>query len=159
MGKIEKSKANIQKIDKELLDSNPTLQNIDPQLRQELIQTIISVTTVSKVHSGPLPDVETLNGYNRIIPNGAERLMQQVEKQSQHRRDIENKVVSWNNIESLLGQLFGLIIAGSVLYASYSLAINGHETVASILGGATIVGLTSIFVYGKKKQGEKFTKQ
>ena len=51
MGKIEKSKANIQKIDKELLDSNPTLQNIDPQLRQELIQTIISVTTVSKVHS------------------------------------------------------------------------------------------------------------
>ena len=159
MGKIEKSKANIQKIDKELLDSNPTLQNIDPQLRQELIQTIISVTTVSKVHSGPLPDVETLNGYNKIIPNGAERLMQQVEKQSQHRRDIENKVVSWNNIESLLGQLFGLIIAGSVLYASYSLAINGHETVASILGGATIVGLTSIFVYGKKKQGEKFTKQ
>ena len=85
--------------------------------------------------------------------------MQKGEKQSQHRRDIENKVVSWNNIESLLGQLFGLIIAGSVLYASYSLAINGHETVASILGGATIVGLTSIFVYGKKKQGEKFTKQ
>lgn len=159
MGKIEKSKENIQKIDKELLDSNPTLQDIDPQLRQELIQTIISVTTVSKVHSGPLPNVETLNGYNQIIPNGAERLMQQVEKQSQHRRDIENKVVSWNNIESLLGQLFGLIIAGSVLYASYSLAINGHETVASILGGATIVGLTSIFVYGKKKQGEKFTKQ
>ena len=159
MGKIEKSKENIQKIDKELLDSNPTLQDIDPQLRQELIQTIISVTTVSKVHSGPLPNGETLNGYNQIIPNGAERLMQQVEKQSQHRRDIENKVVSWNNIESLLGQLFGLIIAGSVLYASYSLAINGHETVASILGGATIVGLTSIFVYGKKKQGEKFTKQ
>lgn len=27
------------------------------------------------------------------------------------------------------------------------------------IGGATIVGLTSIFVYGKKKQEEKFTKQ
>ena len=154
MAKVDKNK-NLQKIDKEILNTNPTLENIDPELRQELIKTAISVVSVSRVHSGPLPDVETLAGYDKIIKNGAERLMQQVELQSAHRRKIEN----WYNIQSLLGQLFGFVIAGSVLYASYSLAINGHETVASILGGATIVGLTSIFVYGKKKQGEKFTKQ
>jgi hypothetical protein len=44
----------------------------------------------------------------------------------------------------------------SVLFASYRLAMNGHEAVASVLGGTTIVGLTSIFVYGKKKQKENF---
>ena len=156
MGEITEQRDKVQKIDSDLVASNPSLNEIDPTLRQELIQTIIGVTAISKVHSGPLPDVETLNGYNQIIPNGAERLMQQVEKQSQHRRDIENRVIKWNSIESLIGQLCGMIIAGSVLFASYRLAMNGHEAVASVLGGTTIVGLTSIFVYGKKKQKENF---
>lgn len=150
MAKVDKNK-NLQKIDKEILNTNPTLENIDPELRQELIKTAISVVSVSRVHSGPLPDVETLTGYDKIIKNGAERLMQQVELQSAHRRKIEN----WYNIQSLLGQLFGLVIAGSVLYASYQLAMKGHEAVAIVLGGATIVGLTGIFVYGKRKQNEE----
>ena len=77
--------------------------------------------------------------------------MQQVELQSAHRRKIEN----WYNIQSLLGQFFGLVIAGSVLYASYQLAMKGYEAVAIVLGGATIVGLTGIFVYGKRKQNEE----
>ncbi|WP_404981553.1 LPXTG cell wall anchor domain-containing protein [Capnocytophaga granulosa] len=33
--------------------------------------------------------------------------------------------------------------------------MKGHEAVAMVLGGATIVGLTGIFVYGKRKQNEE----
>ena len=150
MAKVDKNK-NLQKIDKEILNTNPTLESIDPELRQELIKTAISVVSVSRVHSGPLPDVETLAGYDKIIKNGAERLMQQVELQSAHRRKIEN----WYNIQSLLGQLFGLVIAGSVLYASYQLAIKGNEAVAKVLGDSTKVGIKGIFVYGKRKQNEE----
>lgn len=66
MAKVDKNK-NLQKIDNEILNTNPTLENIDPELRQELIKTAISIVSVSKVHSGPLPDVETLAGYDKII--------------------------------------------------------------------------------------------
>lgn len=38
MAKVDKNK-NLQKIDNEILNTNPTLENIDPELRQELIKT------------------------------------------------------------------------------------------------------------------------
>ncbi|MEN5213154.1 DUF2335 domain-containing protein [Elizabethkingia anophelis] len=109
---------------------------------------------MSKSHSGPLPDVETLHGYNEIIPNGGERLMKQVELQGEHRRKIESSVIKWNNLQSLIGQIFGLLIAVGILYASYELAMNGHDGVAGALGTTTIGSLVGIFVYGKRKQKE-----
>lgn len=136
--------------------SDPKFRGISQKNRNELVQRITSLVSFSKTHSGPLPDVETLEGYNRIIPNGGERLMQQVEKQSEHRRNLESSVVTWNNIQSFVGQCFGLIVALGFLYVTYLLAMGGHDTVASILGGTTIVGLVSVFVYGKKKQSEDF---
>lgn len=147
----EENNEELQKLDNEVISANPSLKSIKPKQRQEILQTIMQVVSV-KTHSGPLPDVETLQGYNEIIPNGAERIMQQVEKQSEHRRDMERKVISSNNLQSFIGQFFGLLIAGGVLYASYELTMNGHDTVGGILGGTTLVSLVGIFVYGKKKQ-------
>ncbi|GET45255.1 DUF2335 domain-containing protein [Capnocytophaga felis] len=152
----EASKQELQRLDEEVISVNPSLKNINPKKRQELLQAYMGVVSVTKMHSGPLPDVETLKGYDEIIPNGGERLMQQVEKQGNHRRKIESKVVNWNNFQSLLGQVFGLLIAGGVLFASYDLAMKGHESVAKVLGSTTIIGLAGIFVYGKKKQREDF---
>lgn len=152
MGKLNASNE-LKKIDE--IFSDPKFKGVSQENRKELVQLIMSMS-VSKTHSGPLPDVETLEGYDRIIPNGGERLMQQVEKQSEHRRKLESSVVKWNNIQSFMGQLFGLIVAMGFLYVTYLLAMGGHDTVASILGGTTIVGLVSVFVYGKKKQSEDF---
>lgn len=151
----EESNKDLQRLDNEVISANPSLKNIKPKQRQEILQTIMQVVSV-RSHSGPLPDVETLQGYNQIIPNGAERLMQQVEKQSEHRREMERKVISSNNLQSFIGQFFGLLIAGGVLYASYELTMSGHDTVGGILGGTTLVSLVGIFVYGKKKQSQDF---
>jgi len=41
MAKVDKNK-NLQKIDNEILNTNPILENIDPELRQELIKTAIN---------------------------------------------------------------------------------------------------------------------
>lgn len=155
-GGIEKIKTEeLKELEKKIF-SNPQLQNIPQKQRLEITRNTLQVISYSKSHSGPLPDVETLQGYNEIIPNGGERLMLQVEKQGDHRRKLEGRVINWNNFQSLLGQLFGLIIAAGFLYACYELAMNGHDTVAGILGGTTIVSLVGIFVYGKNKQTEKF---
>ncbi|MEN5132363.1 DUF2335 domain-containing protein [Elizabethkingia anophelis] len=119
-----------------------------------MAKSTLQVISISKSHSGPLPDVETLHGYNEIIPNGGERLMKQVELQGEHRRKIESSVIKWNNLQSLIGQIFGLLIAVGILYASYELAMNGHDGVAGALGTTTIGSLVGIFVYGKRKQKE-----
>jgi hypothetical protein len=39
------------------------------------------------------------------------------------------------------------------------LAILGHDTVAVILGGGTVIGLSTVFVIGKREQKEQLTEK
>jgi len=103
-------------------------------------------------HSGPLPSPEQLEAYNNIVPNGADRIMQMAENQSKHRMELEKLVTSAQVIESKRGQIFALIISVISLGTSLILGLNGHDTVASVIGGTTIVSLATIFIYGKKSQ-------
>ncbi|MCK0205479.1 DUF2335 domain-containing protein [Ornithobacterium rhinotracheale] len=156
----EACKSEIEKLEKDLSNDPNLLKNIDEtqkkQLIEETVAKVVQIVSVERTHSRPLPDVTTLEGYNRIIPNGGERLMRQVELQSEHRRKLEASVVKSNNRQSFLGQIIGALIAFSFLIASYLLASNGHEIAASTLGGGTLVGLVTVFVYGKKTEKEDF---
>lgn len=155
--KIEINEKELAAIDRALVKNRPSVKNIDSKKRKDLIAgtaNIIMSSVSLRSHSGPLPDVETLEGYSKIIPNAGERLMQQVEKQSEHRRKMESRNVNWLNFQSLIGQIFGFAIASIVLYACYILTMEGHDYVASIIGSTTIVSLASIFVYGRYSQNK-----
>jgi len=72
------------------------------------------VTTTSQLihaeYSGPLPPARQLELYEQLLPGAADRIVHQWELQTDHRRDLEQRVVQ-NNIEaSRRGQWFSLII-------------------------------------------------
>ncbi len=121
-----------------------------PEKERSQVSQRFSVSIES--HSGPLPSPEQLKFYNDIIPNGADRIMQMAENQSKHRIGLEQLVVSSQIKESQRGQLFALIISVFSLCTSLILGLNGHDTVAGVIGGSTIVSLATIFIYGKKTQ-------
>ncbi|MGC2402382.1 MAG: DUF2335 domain-containing protein, partial [Acidobacteriaceae bacterium] len=103
----EKLPAEIEKI------AGPVILKLPEQLRPEVrgvVRRVVHQTI--KFHSGPLPDPETLEGYARLIPNGAERLLKLVENEAAHRHAQEAILVSTNARLSLRGQL---ISAGLVL--------------------------------------------
>lgn len=81
--------------------------------------------------------------------------MRMAENQSNHRIKIENEVILGQVKQSGRGQTFGLIIAFGALTSSVVLAMFGHDTVACIIGGGTVIALVSVFVIGKKEQKEK----
>ena len=56
--------------------------------------------------------------------------------------------------ERIIGLGSGLTIGCTALWASYVLAMNGHDLVASIIGGTTVIGLVSAFVFGVKRRTE-----
>ena len=72
MGNDEADKlpAEIEKIAASVIESLP-------QERRAAVTQVFK--EISRFHSGPLPDAETLEHYNRIIPNGAERIMRLVD--------------------------------------------------------------------------------
>jgi hypothetical protein len=86
------SSRNISLIEKRLTEEDPDIfDGLKPEKRQQIIREV--AYSIQKSHSGPLPDWESLAEYNKIIPNGADRIMKMSEKQSEHRMQLELIVV------------------------------------------------------------------
>jgi len=146
-------------IPEELKELEQNLTSINPKVfdgvsnkkKQEILQSLV-VTTVfqEKMHVGPLPASETLVEYDQVIPNGADRIMIMAEKQQNHRMAIQNRLVRSQTSQSLIGQVFGLILGLAGLGFGTFLAYNGHTTVGGIIAGTTVVSLVSVFVIGRR---------
>jgi len=140
-------------IQQEFEEINPTVfKGIPVDQKKEILKTVISF----KHHSGPLPDPETLNQYNEIISDGANRIMIMAEKQQNHRIELEKKAVSSQLSQAKKGQIFGFVITLLIVGCGTHLALNGHEKTGIVLIGTTLVALAGIFVLGKFRK-EKST--
>lgn len=133
----------------------PVLQDLPEPKRSEIIKAIIGISIKrSSLFSGPIPPPEILKGYNEIIRDGAERIFEMAEKQSNHRITLEAEVIKEELRQSSRGQIFGFILGFVGLGLATALAILGHEAIAGIFGTTTLIGLVTVFVIGKKSQGK-----
>jgi len=139
------------KIEKKLIQENPNLfQGISKEKRQQIIKSL--VFTLHKTHIGPLPDIDTLEGYARLIPDGAERVMKMAEKQSDHRMKLEDKVITAQIRQSSTGQILAFIIGIAALAGSVYCIVSGYEIGGAVLGAGGITGLVTAFIKGKSSQ-------
>lgn len=129
------------------------LQEIPEEIREKVLQAFLGISIQKfSSFSGPLPPPALLNEYSDIVENGAERIFQMTEKQSNHRMQLENHALREELDQSRRGQNFGFILGLVGLILATILAIMGHEVVAGIFGTTTIVGLVTVFVIGKRAQ-------
>lgn len=112
---------------------------LNKQQQARIIQQRISAVS----YSGPLPDPETLDRYNQIVPNGAERIFAQFEAQTAHRHDIERRVVRSNVFCQKFGSLSAFVLGAIAIGGGLYLAYAGR----SLIGfGAFFTGLSSLVV-------------
>jgi len=130
-----------------------------PKDRRLTVKKELDVVLVRYLHSGPIPSPRDLVKYNEIIPNGADRIMAMAEKQSDHRIEIEKKTIFSQSLQSKIGQIFAFILVSGALYISYSLAMNGHDSVAKTIGGFTVVSIAGVFLTGKILQRKDLRKK
>jgi uncharacterized membrane protein len=138
----------IKEIDPKTFESIP--QKVRPKVAQ-LVQAAVIQTSIS-FSSGPLPPPESLARYNEIVPGAAERILRMAETQSDHRKQLENRTVDSQIRQSDRGQWLAFAIAIAFLIGAVITALYGHDTVAGILGGATVVSLAGAFIAGKVQQ-------
>lgn len=98
---------------------------------------------------GPLPPPETLRSYDEIVPGAADRIMKMAEQQAAHRQELERQTVTATFQIYTRGQWFGLLIGVFGLAAAVIIAIYGSAWAGTIIGGTTLVGLVSAFLYGQ----------
>lgn len=123
----------------ELMDDD----DIPAEKREKFYQLLF----IHQQHSGPLPPPYQLEKYDSIIKNGAERIMQNSEKESEHRRNIDIKSIAIHSNQIYLGLAFAFIIALAIIAASVYLAINGHALPAAAFAGA--FALCAVFITRK----------
>jgi uncharacterized membrane protein len=99
---------------------------------------------VQRFHAGPLPTVETFEGYERVCPGAARDILNMAMQQQQHIHNMEGYAASaefWLPVLAL--GVAGIIIA-AMLAAGVYLAMNAHENLAigvfSGTGIATVAG-------------------
>ena len=128
-------------------ENNPPARSLAPQLVQQKLE----ITT------GPIPSPHVLQQYNQVVPDAAERIIRMAEKQSDHRIDLERKVVDSNIAKSYLGMVLAATIALYGLYIAKEIAVNGNPWAAGIIAALDLAGLISVAIYNglmQKKQRE-----
>lgn len=111
--------------------------------------------------SGPVPPPQILQHYNDVIPDAAERIMRMAEKQSNHRIELEGRVIKSDIIKSYTGMFLATTIAIYGLYIAKEIAINGNPWAAGIIAALDLGGLISVAIYNgaiqKKERDERRT--
>lgn len=111
-----------------------------------------TVTTEVAQYEGSLPHPEVLRGYNELVPNAAERFLDNFERDSEHLRRTEMTALIGDIVTGVIGQIFGLASAFGAFYVALELARAGHAAEAAAFGGTTIIGLVAVFVVGRIKK-------
>lgn len=106
-------------------------------------------------NSGPIPPPEILSRYNTVVPNGADRLLVLAEKQTNHRIELENKVLDSDIRRSDRGLIFGLVIALAGFGFAFGLACLGHPKVGALFGAAPLATLVTVFITSNNSKREE----
>jgi uncharacterized membrane protein len=120
-------------------------------LRARQGEVAVSHTTTD----APLLPVEQIERLQQILPHRVEWVFDQTQVESEHRRNEVQRVNTLIFVERIAGLLFALVVAIFGLGIAAYLAIQGKELTASVIGGATLVGLVAAFIGGKQKANSK----
>lgn len=149
-------------IPKEIINSIDELDELkekDPTKYAQL-SLLIQASRIQSSYSSPLPPPEIIEGYEKILPGSADRILTMTEKQGEHRRKLEESVVTSDIKRSNLGLWLAAGVTTIIVLCATYLAVNGRETTAGIMVGTAMVTLSGNFIYGSiARKNERIEKQ
>ena len=126
---------------------------------QPILQQTREVRTVHAEMSGPIPPPAILEGYERIVPGAAERILVMAERESETRHALDTKAVDANIAaqvtqlelakyklkaevsDAFFGKLLGFTISAGAIGGCLFLAIGGHTVAAVALVSLPIAAI------------------
>ncbi|MBI1275752.1 DUF2335 domain-containing protein [bacterium] len=107
-----------------------------------------------------LPAPETLQAYNNVIAGSAETILALLEKEQQHRHQMEEKLAQIQQSGMYFGQILSFIVAMTVVIGSIVLGLNGQAELAAGLGFVGLTCMTVGYVKGREltRQASRKTK-
>lgn len=115
------------------------------------IRRIIQVVSATREYTeGPVPPPGMLAKYEEIHPGFTNRMLDMVDRQSEHRRAIEAQLVNGSERRKNLGQMMaGIVAIGGLSLAGY-LALTGLVAVPIVIALVSIGGPTAAIAISRK---------
>ncbi|WP_335934608.1 DUF2335 domain-containing protein [Fusobacterium polymorphum] len=106
---------------------------------------------ITRIHSGPLPDSETLIKYNQVYPNLTKEIVEMAKKQSEHRQYLEKEQVISETKLRLRGQLIGGCAIVILIFLGFVLILNDKNIAGASAVIIALIGIIYSIIYGKNK--------
>lgn len=126
---------------------NEQLQNNDGEKRQVIVHK-------EEMFVGPVPHPEIIEKYEKIYPGAAKIIFENWDSQVKHRHGLEKSVVHTDNLRSILGVIFGFVVALVTIGGGAYTALNGLPLFG---GGLSLAGLAMIvtaFITSRERKGK-----
>ena len=139
---------------------------------QAMQQQTREIRTVHAEMSGPLPPPAMLEGYERIVPGAAERILAMAERESATRHTLDIKAVDANIAaqvtqlrlaehklkaevwDAAIGKILGFAISAGAIGGCIFLAVQGYTVAAVALVGLPIAAIVQ-HLAAKRSPAEK----
>jgi uncharacterized membrane protein len=136
--------------------TNPA-HTLDASARQLNLDGTESQVRIQATGIIPMPIIA--KQYNEISPGLGTQIIQQGIEQSKHRMTLEKSVVRSNGWRAWAGLMIGGVVAIFGLERAYEAVMAGHEVFGTIVGTVDLTALVSVFVIGRKQQGDERIKK
>jgi uncharacterized membrane protein len=102
---------------------------------------------------GPIPPPDIFAGYDRALPNGADRVMKMAEREQEHRHKMEDIIVGKESFEKRVGLVFAFALAAFTQGVSAYLLIWTDKSGPGLtLFIVQFVGIAWAFLGAKKQK-------
>jgi hypothetical protein len=110
-----------------------------------------SLTVSHHETDAPLLPMAQIERLKDILPEKVDWVFEQAKAEGDFRRSETSRVNWFTFIDRMAGITSGFLIGVVGLGVATYLAMQGHDAVAGVIGGTTVVGLVSVFVVGQVK--------
>lgn len=114
------------------------------------VESSIAVAELRQEFHGPLPHPSIFEGYERVLPGSAERILANMENQSKHRQNLESLAIKSGSRDSLLGLIFAFTLGVLTTGSGTLIILKGYTYPGSFFGFMGMGSLLTAFIYGTK---------
>ncbi|KPD31551.1 hypothetical protein AN926_06020 [Thermus scotoductus] len=137
-----------QQLLKEFLEKNP-----------EVLRVLLEKPSFGKLLGvfwrGPLPPPEVLEGYDQVVPGAARGIFDQFEKQSEHRRRLEERLLTHLERRDHKALNIVLVIALASVLGSIWLIFTGKSVEGLLTFGSTLTSLLVSYIQGSQQSAKE----
>lgn len=130
--------------------------------RAQALAILTQIQVRAEPYQGPIPHPDMLRAFDALVPGSAEKIINQMIKQSDHRMSLEQFVIRGDSRRADWGVVAGVIVTIAAFALAGLLVMQGLSLAGLGVFVASLAGLIGVFVYGaqlRKAEREEARKQ